>query len=158
MSFTIEPGETVAIVGHTGAGKTTIISLLMRFYDVQQGAITMDGVDIKEMDLTDLRHRFGVVLQDPFLFTGTVESNIRLGTKWIEDADVEKAAEDVNLADFIRALPGGFKEEVRERGHHAFHGPEAAHLICASAGPRAENPGAGRSHLQRGYGNRIPRA
>jgi len=116
VSFSIEPGETVAIVGHTGAGKTTIISLLMRFYDVQQGAITMDGVDIKEMDLSDLRHRFGVVLQDPFLFTGTVESNIRLGTKWIEDADVEKAAEDVNLADFVRALPGGFKEEVRERG------------------------------------------
>ncbi len=116
VSFTIEPGETVAIVGHTGAGKTTIISLLMRFYDVQQGAITIDGVDIKEMDLSDLRRRFGVVLQDPFLFTGTVESNIRLGTQGIEDEDVEKAAEDVNLADFIRTLPGGFKEEVRERG------------------------------------------
>ena len=68
------------------------------------------------MDLTDLRRRFGVVLQDPFLFTGTVEGNIRLGTEGIEDADVEQAAEDVNLADFIRALPGGFNEEVRERG------------------------------------------
>jgi len=116
VSFTIEPGETVAIVGHTGAGKTTIISLLMRFYDVQKGAITIDGVDIKEMDLAPLRRRFGVVLQDPFLFTGTVEGNIRLGTEWIEDEDVAKAAEDVNLADFIRSLPGGFKEEVRERG------------------------------------------
>jgi ATP-binding cassette subfamily B protein len=116
VSFTIEPGETVAIVGHTGAGKTTIISLLMRFYDVQKGAITIDGVDIKEMDLAPLRRRFGVVLQDPFLFTGTVEGNIRLGTEWIEDEDVAKAAEDVNLADFIRTLPGGFKEEVRERG------------------------------------------
>src|SRR2546426_2094284 len=116
VSFAIEPGETVAIVGHTGAGKTTIISLLMRFYDVQKGAIKIDGVDIKEMDLAELRRRFGVVLQDPFLFTGTVEGNIRLGTEGIEDADVEQAAEDVNLADFIRTLPGGFKEEVRERG------------------------------------------
>jgi ATP-binding cassette subfamily B multidrug efflux pump len=116
VSFTIEPGETVAIVGHTGAGKTTIISLLMRFYDVQKGAIKIDGVDVKEMDLAELRRRYGVVLQDPFLFTGTVEGNIRLGTDWITDADIEKAAEDVNLADFIRALPPGFKEEVRERG------------------------------------------
>jgi ATP-binding cassette subfamily B protein len=116
VSFTIEPGETVAIVGHTGAGKTTIISLLMRFYDVQKGAVRIDGVDVKDMDLADLRRRFGVVLQDPFLFTGTVQGNIRLGTEWITDADVEKAAEDVNLADFIRALPQGFNEEVRERG------------------------------------------
>jgi ATP-binding cassette, subfamily B, multidrug efflux pump len=116
VSFTIEPGETVAIVGHTGAGKTTIISLLMRFYDVQKGAIKIDGIDVKDMDLPELRRRYGVVLQDPFLFTGTVEGNIRLGTDWITDEDIEKAAEDVNLADFIRALPQGFKEEVRERG------------------------------------------
>ena len=116
VSFAIEPGETVAFVGHTGAGKTTIISLLMRFYDVQKGAIRIDGVDVKEMDLVDLRRRFGVVLQDPFLFSGTVASNIRLGTSDINDEDVEKAAEDVNLADFIRTLPNGFDEEVRERG------------------------------------------
>src|SRR5216683_3237470 len=116
VSFVIEPGETVAIVGHTGAGKTTIISLLMRFYDVQKGAVRIDGIDVKEMDIPELRRRYGVVLQDPFLFTGTVEGNIRLGTKSITDEDVEKAAEDVNLADFIRALPQGFKEEVRERG------------------------------------------
>ncbi len=116
VSFAIEPGETVAIVGHTGAGKTTIISLLMRFYDVQRGAIRIDGVDIKDMDLAELRRRFGVVLQDPFLFTGTVGGNIRLGTASINDAAVEKAAEDVNLADFVRTLPNGFEEEVRERG------------------------------------------
>ncbi len=116
VSFTLEPGQTVAVVGHTGAGKTTLISLLMRFYDVQRGAIRIDGVDIREMDLDDLRGRFGVVLQDPFLFTGTVAGNIRLGTARIQDADVEQAAEDVNLADFIRTLPGGFQEEVRERG------------------------------------------
>jgi ATP-binding cassette subfamily B multidrug efflux pump len=116
VTFAIEPGETVAIVGHTGAGKTTLISLLLRFYDVQKGAVRIDGVDVKDMDLADLRSRFGVVLQDPFLFSGTIGGNIRLGTKRIQDADVEKAAEDVNLADFIRALPKGFDEEVRERG------------------------------------------
>jgi ATP-binding cassette subfamily B protein len=116
VSFTIEPGETIAVVGHTGAGKTTLISLLLRFYDVQKGAIRIDGVDVKEMDLNDLRRRFGVVLQDPFLFSGTVGGNIRLGSDWIADKDVERAAEEVNLADFIRSLPAGFGEEVRERG------------------------------------------
>ena len=116
VTFTIEPGETVAIVGHTGAGKTTLISLLLRFYDVQKGAVRIDGVDVRDMDLADLRSRFGVVLQDPFLFSGTIGGNIRLGTKRIQDEDVEQAAEDVNLADFIRALPKGFDEEVRERG------------------------------------------
>ena len=81
VTFAIEPGETVAVVGHTGAGKTTLISLLLRFYDVQKGAVRIDGVDVKEMDLADLRARFGVVLQDPFLFTGTIGGNIRLGTR-----------------------------------------------------------------------------
>jgi ATP-binding cassette subfamily B protein len=116
VNFVLDPGETIAVVGHTGAGKTTLISLLMRFYDVQRGAIRIDGVDIKEMNLDALRSRFGVVLQDPFLFSGTVAGNIRLGTARIRDQDVEQAAEDVNLADFIRTLPGGFKEVVRERG------------------------------------------
>jgi len=115
-SFVIEPGSTVAIVGHTGAGKTTIISLLLRFYDVQKGAIRIDGVDIRDMDVSQLRRRYGVVLQDPFLFSGTVADNIRLGSRWILDASVEEAAEQVNVADFIRSLPGGFNEEVRERG------------------------------------------
>src|SRR6201997_1306940 len=116
VSFIIEPGETIAVVGHTGAGKTTLISLLLRFYDVQKGAVRIDGVDGKEMDLADLRSRFGVVLQDPFLFPGTIGGNIRLGTKRIQDAHVQQAAEDVNLGEFIRALPKGFDEEVRERG------------------------------------------
>ena len=116
VSFSIEPGETVAVVGHTGAGKTTLISLLLRFYDVQKGAVRIDGVDVKDMDLADLRSRFGVVLQDPFLFTGTIGGNIRLGTERIRDEHVQQAAEDVNLADFVRGLPNGFNEEVRERG------------------------------------------
>lgn len=116
VSFVIEPGETIAFVGHTGAGKTTIISLLLRFYDIQRGAIRIDGVDIRNMDLKDLRRRFGVVLQDPFLFSGTIENNIRLGSDWVTLEQVESAAESVNVADFIRSLPGGFSEPVLERG------------------------------------------
>ena len=116
VSFTIPPGETVAIVGHTGAGKTTIISLLLRFYDIQRGAIRIDGVDIRDMDLAELRRRYGVVLQDPFLFSGTIAENIRLGSKWVTKEMVERAAADVNISDFIHTLPGGFSEPVRERG------------------------------------------
>jgi ATP-binding cassette subfamily B protein len=116
VSFTVSPGQTVAIVGHTGAGKTTLVSLLLRFYDVQRGSIRIDGVDVRRLDLGGLRRRFGVVLQDPFLFSGTIQDNIRLGTDWIQDEDVKRAAEEVNVADFIRSLPQGFQEKVRERG------------------------------------------
>ena len=116
VSFTIEPDETAAIVGHTGAGKTTITSLMMRFYDIQRGSILVDGVDVRQQDLHLLRRRFGVVLQDPFLFTGTIADNIRLGSSWITDAQVEHAADEVNVGDFIRTLPAQFKEPVQERG------------------------------------------
>jgi ATP-binding cassette subfamily B protein len=116
LSFRVEPGETVAVVGHTGAGKTTLIQLLLRFYDVQKGTILLDGLDIRQLDLENLRRNFGVVLQDPFLFSGTIESNIRLGTGWVSDEAVAQAAEDVSLAEFIASLPGGFREEVKERG------------------------------------------
>jgi ATP-binding cassette subfamily B multidrug efflux pump len=116
VSFTIDPGETIAVVGHTGAGKTTIISLLLRFYDVQRGSIRIGGVDVREMDPLDLRRQFGVVLQDPYLFTGTIEDNIRLGTDRITRPDVEAAAEQVNLSDFIEALPERYDQPIRERG------------------------------------------
>lgn len=116
VSFTIQPDETAAIVGHTGAGKTTITALMMRFYDIQHGSILVDGVDVREQDLNQLRRRFGVVLQDPFLFTGTLASNIRLGSEWITDKRVEEAADKVNVGDFIRTLPLCFDEPVTERG------------------------------------------
>jgi len=116
VSFRVEPGETIAVVGHTGAGKTTLISLLLRFYDVQRGGIRIGGIDVRDFDLMDLRRHFGVVLQDPHLFTGTIESNIRLGTEGIEDAELVRAAERVNLADFIEQLPERYDQPVRERG------------------------------------------
>ena len=116
VSFSIEAGETVAVVGHTGAGKTTLTNLLLRFYDVQEGQVLFEGVDIRQMRLRDLRRNFGIVLQDPFLFSGTIASNIRLGSEWITDRQIRQAARQVSLLEFIEGLPGGFAEPVKERG------------------------------------------
>jgi len=117
VSFTIEPGQTVAIVGHTGAGKTTLTSLMMRFYEVTGGRILLDGVDLRDHDLTELRQHFGVVLQDPFLFSGTIGENIRFGNEQITEKTLQRAARDVNVLDFIESLPRRFDEPVRERGN-----------------------------------------
>ncbi len=117
VSFTIEPGQTVAIVGHTGAGKTTLTSLLMRFYDVTAGRILVDGTDLRDYDLQSLREHFAVVLQDPFLFTGTIGENIRLGNERIGAEEMRRAARDVNVLDFVETLPQQFNEPVRERGN-----------------------------------------
>jgi ATP-binding cassette subfamily B protein len=116
VSFRVEPGQTIAIVGHTGAGKTTLISLLLRFYDIQRGQILLDGKDIRLIELQDLRRQFGIVLQDPFLFTGTIETNIRLGTPGIDRPTVESAVEEIGLGEFIRSLPEGVGASVNERG------------------------------------------
>jgi ATP-binding cassette, subfamily B, multidrug efflux pump len=116
VGFRIAPGETIAVVGHTGAGKTTLISLLLRFYDVQRGAVRVGGRDVRDFDPVELRRLFGVVLQDPYLFTGTLEENIRLGTEAIAREEVETAAEQVNLLEFIHSLPDGFDHPIRERG------------------------------------------
>jgi ATP-binding cassette, subfamily B, multidrug efflux pump len=116
VSFRVEPGQSFAIVGHTGAGKTTLISLLLRFYDIQRGQILLDGKDIRTIELQDLRRQFGIVLQDPFLFTGTIETNIRLGTPGIDRQRVESAVEEIGLGEFIRSLPEGVASGVNERG------------------------------------------
>jgi ATP-binding cassette subfamily B protein len=116
VSFTVEPGQTIAIVGHTGAGKTTLISLMMRFYDVTAGQVLVDGVDLRQQDLNSLRRHFAVVLQDPFLFTGTLAENIRLGNDDISESAMRQAASDVNVLDFVEGLPQGFDERVQERG------------------------------------------
>ncbi len=116
VSFHVAPGQTVALVGATGAGKTSITSLLMRFYDVQRGQILIDGVDVRDFDLTELRRYFGVVLQDPVLFAGTIADNLRLGATTIPDEQLIAAAREVRADDFIRRLPGGYQAEVKEGG------------------------------------------
>jgi ATP-binding cassette subfamily B multidrug efflux pump len=116
VSFKAEPGQTLAIVGHTGAGKTTIIQLLLRFYEIQRGQILIDSVDIRQMDLQDLRRLFGIVLQDPFLFTGTLESNVRLGTASVGRGAAERALREVGLGPFIDSQSKGIETLVTERG------------------------------------------
>jgi ATP-binding cassette subfamily B protein len=116
VSFTVDPGQRVAIVGATGAGKTTIVSLLLRFYDVQGGRITIDGVDIREIDLEQLRSLFGLVLQDVHLFSGTIGGNVRLGQDAIDDGAVRRAVEAVHASGFIDRLPAGLYTPVAERG------------------------------------------
>ena len=116
VSFHVHPGETMAIVGHTGAGKTTTIQLLLRFYDIQRGQILLDGTDIRELNVQDLRRQFGIVLQDPFLFTGTLESNVRLGTESVSRRAAESALREVGLGQFLDSLPQGLDTMVSERG------------------------------------------
>jgi len=116
VSFRVEPGQTLAIVGHTGAGKTTIIQLLLRFYEIQRGEILLDGVDIRTLETEELRQLFGIVLQDPFLFTGTLESNVKLSTEGIDRAAAERALREVGLGPYLDSQPKGVETAVTERG------------------------------------------
>jgi len=116
VSFRVEPGQSMALVGHTGSGKSTITNLLMRFYDVQRGRILLDGVDLREWDLQSLRENFAVVLQEIFLFSGTIAGNIRLGRTDITEERVKWAAQEVSAEHFINRLHGGYQAEVKERG------------------------------------------
>jgi ATP-binding cassette subfamily B multidrug efflux pump len=116
ISFKVKPGETVALVGATGAGKSSIINLLNRFYDINKGEICVDGRDIKEFELSSLRERIGVVLQDVFLFSDTIGQNIRLNNDEISNEKIREAAELVGALKFIERLPGGFDYNVMERG------------------------------------------
>ncbi|MCH9030454.1 MAG: ATP-binding cassette domain-containing protein, partial [Bacteroidetes bacterium] len=116
ISFSIKPGETVAIVGHTGAGKTSIINILTRFYDINKGKIYIDGIDIETVDKKELREHISIVLQDVFLFSGTIESNINLDGEKISREKVIEAAKIVGADEFIMALPNNYDQEVKERG------------------------------------------
>jgi ATP-binding cassette subfamily B protein len=116
VSFRIEPGESIAVVGWTGSGKSTLVRLLTRLYDVQGGRILLDGVDIREYDVHELRRAIGVVLQDPFLFAGTVETNLTLGDTRVTPDRARRASAAVHADRFIERLPGGFGHEIRERG------------------------------------------
>ena len=138
VSFRIEAGETVAIVGHTGAGKTTIISLLLRFYDIQKGRILVAGRDIREWPVRELRRSFGVVLQDSYLFEGTIGSNIRFGNHEAPRERLEQVARDVNLSGFIGSLAGGFEEPLRERGSSLSSGQKQ---LIGFARALVHNPG-----------------
>ena len=113
---TIRKGETVALVGHTGSGKSSIINLLMRFYEFAEGDILIDGESVKDYATEELRNKIGLVLQDPFLFYGTIESNIRLHNQKMTDQEVREAAEFVQADKFINALPDGYQQVVTERG------------------------------------------
>ena len=122
VSFTIKAGETVAFVGATGSGKTTILSLIVRNYDIQKGQILIDGIDIKKIKIESLRKNIGQMLQDVFLFSGTIFSNIQMYDENVTLDDVKKASEYVNLAPFIEKLPNKYDEEVRERGNNFSNG------------------------------------
>ena len=114
MTIKVDKGEMVALVGPTGSGKTTVMNLLNRFYDVDSGAITFDGVDVREFKLASLRQNVGIVLQDPQLFSGTIRDNIRFGDPDADQARVEAAAKQANIHDFIVSLPEGYDTFVSD--------------------------------------------
>jgi ATP-binding cassette, subfamily B, multidrug efflux pump len=122
ISLHVSAGQSIAIVGPTGAGKTTLVNLLARFYDVTAGAVRVDGVDVRQMALPDLRGQMGMVLQEPFLFSGTVRDNIRYGRPTASDADIEAAAQAIGIHDQIMQLAHGYETPVHERGALLSHG------------------------------------
>ena len=116
LNFSVRAGQSIALVGPTGAGKSTIVSLISRFYDVNDGAVTIDGFDVRDVTLHSLRSQMGIMLQDPFIFSGTIEDNIRYGKLDATEEEIIAAAKAVRAHDFIVSLPKGYKTEVRERG------------------------------------------
>jgi ATP-binding cassette subfamily B protein len=118
VNLVVRPGETVALVGQTGAGKSTMVKLVARYYDVTSGRLLIDGTDVRELDLAGYRQQLGVVPQEPYLFPGTVRDAIAYGRPDATDAEVEAAAREVGAIEMIARLPGGFRHEVAERGRN----------------------------------------
>ncbi len=154
VSFHLRPGQTIAIVGHTGAGKTTIIQLLLRFYEIQRGQILLDGVDLRQLDAHALRRQLGIVLQDPFLFTGTLESNVRLGTERIDRAAVERALHRSRPRPLPRHASAGTRYARQRTRRHLLRRTAPAHQLRPRPGPRSAPAHSRRSHLQRGHHHR----
>ena len=140
ISFTAKPGETVALVGHTGSGKSSIINLLMRFYEFERGDILIDGVSIKEYSSEELRERMGLVLQDPFLFYGTVKDNIRMYNDSMTDEKVKEAAEFVQAHHFIGKLTDGYEHRVVERGSTFSSGQRQLDCFCQNNSNGSKDP------------------
>ena len=163
VSFSAEPGQRVAIVGPTGAGKTTLVSLLVRFYDVHAGRITIDGVDIRKLKLRSLREQISVVLQEPLLFSGTILENIRYGRLDASDDDVVEAARSASAHDFIERLPAGLRDGARRARRPALRRRAPAHLRRSRLHQGRADPDPGRAHLldrleDRGGDPRLARA
>ena len=152
MSLSIAPGETVALVGQTGAGKSTLVKLIARFYDVTSGQVLIDGTDVREYDLPAYRQQLGVVPQEPYLFAGTVRDAIAYGRPDATDAEVEAAARGVGAIEMISRLPGGFGHEVAERGRNLAAGPAAAHRARPRLPGRPGDPAARRGDGRAGPG------
>ena len=116
VELDVPPGKTIALIGQTGAGKTTLTSLVPRFYDVTDGRVTVDGIDVRDLELTSLRHAIGVISQDPFLFSATVRENITFGAPDLDDAEVERIARLAQAHEFVEQLPDGYDTVIGERG------------------------------------------
>ena len=147
FNLDVKAGESIALVGPTGAGKTTVVNLISRFYNINSGRVLVDGHDISKVTLHSLRAQMGIMLQDSFIFSGTIMDNIRYGRLDATDEEIIAAAKTVRAHEFISEMPDGYYTQVNERGSRLSQGPKAAYCVCKNAAFRPEDSRAGRSHV-----------